>query len=35
MSEAAQAFSSRRGFVNRDRLGIDSVAVFASADVAS
>jgi hypothetical protein len=35
MSKAASAFSSRPGFVNRNRLRIDSAALFASADVAS
>jgi hypothetical protein len=35
MSEAAQAFSSRRGFVNRNQLSVDSVGFFASAAVAS
>jgi hypothetical protein len=34
-SEAASAFIPRRSFVNRNRLSLDSVAVFASADLPS
>jgi hypothetical protein len=33
MSKAAPAFSGRRSFVNRNRLGLDSAALFASADL--
>jgi hypothetical protein len=35
MSKAASAFSSRRSFVNRNRLSIDFVAVFGSKDATS
>jgi hypothetical protein len=33
MSEAASAFIPRRGFVNRNRLSVDSAGFFVSADV--
>jgi hypothetical protein len=35
MSKAAQVFSGRGSFVNRNRLGLDSVVLFASTNVAS
>jgi hypothetical protein len=35
MSKAASAFSSRRSFVNRKRLSLDSTGFFAATDVAA